>query len=128
MITQQLQPTPNSCGQTCVAMLLGMPVAEVLALIPDSGQGTTSGQIAVHLILLGWRVVKPVRFRRSLPALCLARIVWPGPGSARRRGHWVLFAEGRCFDPADAHQWAWVAHGGRLVSIMALAPPDRCLP
>lgn len=102
-------------------MLLGVPVTEVLAEIPDRKRGTTAGQLAAYLVLRGWRVVKPVRFRCYLPGLCIVRVAWTGP--ARKIGHWVLVAEGKCFDPADTFQLGWVVLGGRIVSFMALGQP-----
>lgn len=33
----QAQPTENTCGQTCVAMLAGIPVDDVVRVMGDSG-------------------------------------------------------------------------------------------
>lgn len=35
MITLQTQPTPTSCVQTCLAMILGVPALDVLAAYPQ---------------------------------------------------------------------------------------------
>lgn len=40
MITHQIQPNPYACNQTCLAMLLGVPVEEVLKVFPGDGMST----------------------------------------------------------------------------------------
>lgn len=122
MIRHQFQPSPKSCGQTCLAMLTGVPVADVIAEIPDRA-ATTAGKLAAYLVMRGWTATKLRRYRGVITELAIARIVWPGR-SASANGHWILRAHSRWFDPAgDALEWQ--QRGGRIASYVALAPPER---
>jgi hypothetical protein len=101
-------------------MLLGVPVSQVIADIPDT-RATTAGELAVYLWLRGWGVT---RLRRGpLPGLAIARVVWPGP--AWRTGHWIVRADGRFYDPGagDGTSYLWRCRGGRIASHIALARP-----
>jgi hypothetical protein len=101
-------------------MLLGVPVAQVIADLPDT-RATTAGELAVYLWLRGWGVT---RLRRGpLPSLAIVRVVWPGP--AWRTRHWIVWADGRFYDPAalDARAIDWRQRGGRIASHIALVRP-----
>jgi hypothetical protein len=92
MITRQVQPTPHSCGQTCVAMIAGVPVAEVMRELPDIDRGTTATELAQALRARGFAVPHPARMRRmvpraNMPELAIVRLVHPARG---RLGHWVV--------------------------------------
>ena len=125
MIRHQFQPSAKSCGQTCLAMLLGVPVAQVIAEIPDRA-ATRAAQLCAYLVMRGWTATKLQRVRTlrgKLPRHAILRVSWPG--SSRRVGHWILWADGDVFDPSSANGMAWVFRGGRPVSYIALAPPER---
>lgn len=105
-------------------MLLGVPVARVIADIPDT-RGTTAGELAVYLLMRGWGVTRLRRYYGTLPDYAIVRVVWPGP--AWRVGHWIVWARphGAFHDPASDGTLTtdWRANGGRIASYIALAPP-----
>lgn len=121
MIRHQFQPSPKSCGQTCLAMLLGIPVADVIAEIPDRA-ATTAGKLAAYLVMRGWTATKLRRYRGVLTEPAIARVIWPGR-STSANGHWVVYYGGCWFDPAG-DVLGWQKRGGRIASYIALAPPS----
>ena len=123
MIKHQFQPSAKSCGQTCLAMLLGVPVAQVIADMPDRA-ATRVGQLCAYLVLRGWTATKLQRIRGLITQPAIIRVVWPGR-STRAIGHWILFADGNLFDPTSPNNLEWMVTGGRLTSYIALAPPER---
>lgn len=96
------QPTPTTCGQTCVAMLLGCPVEAVVASV--GAKGTTWPQLRAYLRRVGWTGPPRLTVNRDGATLgfaghtALCRVRWnPKPGD--RRAHWVLYAESAWHDP-----------------------------
>lgn len=124
MTTWQRQPTPNTCGQTCVAMLVGIPVADVLAEIPDSKQGTTAPQLIKFLRARGWTTSpRPRRVRRSTSPFAICRVRWGPP--TEKRTHWVVFHSGRFFDPLIEGAALFNRHqNGRMISVIDCWPPE----
>lgn len=126
MITRQQQPTRRSCGQTVVAMLLGVPAADVIAEMGD--KGTSGKQLAAFLQARGFKAGPVARFRHppavdprpKLPPLAIVRIDW---GRDRKRTHWVLWAEKRFHDPLLVGDFTWAVGGGRLYSYMPIERP-----
>lgn len=120
MIRHQFQPSAKSCGQTCLAMLLDVPVAQVIAEMPDRA-ATHAGQLCAYLVLRGWTATRLRRVGSArLPSHAIVRLAF---GPARRVGHWILWVDGTMFDPSNANGFAWLLSGGRPVSYIALAPP-----
>ena len=100
MITRQQQPSKNSCGQTCIAMLLGIPAVDIIAEISDA-RGTIARQLADYLNARGYRVTsRCMRYvsQGSLGETALCRVRW-GDDPKNRRAHWVLWADGKFWDP-----------------------------
>lgn len=126
MIEHQTQPTRRSCGQTCVAMLIGVPAVEVLGAIQE-GRGTTGKQLIAYLRQRGWTARGPVRGTPfSFPdQLAIARVIWH---ENRARTHWVVWDGARVYDPdqyggaARTTPAAIVAANGRVMSYI---PVDR---
>lgn len=136
MIVYQRQPTRRTCGQTVCAMLAGVDVAVVIA---ETRRGGTSGADLIRWLRGRGFVVPdaPRRFafdRRAfwvdpasqLPRTALVRVDW---ASDRRRTHWILWAEGRFWDPSAPiihgvdDGFAWLARGGRVYSIVPVERP-----
>jgi hypothetical protein len=120
-IRHQFQPSRRSCGQTCIAMLLGVPATEVIASIPDR-KGTSAKQLIEYVQSVGWTTAPIRRFAGAdLPPLAFVRVIWR---ELRHRTHWILWANGRYFDPVgDPSRWA--EEGGRIMSFVALSRSAR---
>lgn len=124
MIVHQRQPSKNSCGQTCVAMLVGSPAQSVIDLMHDR-TGTTWERLRSNLALRGYDVpqrLTPYRgsvvdfptYHEADVALC--RVRW-GSDPKDRRAHWVLWAEGRFWDPLSEQKALFLRSPfGRILS------------
>lgn len=132
MITHQMQPTSTSCGPACVAMLVGIPVADVLEEFPKRfsaakikklhrGQKITTNKTNVSEM---WRLLKgygknlgvkrELRYsvaKRSVYLHGLLRMhVAMASGHYRIEWHWLVISNGRVHDPCasgpmDADLW-----------------------
>ncbi len=114
---RQRQPTENSCGQTCIAMLLDIPVADVLRDLPDRPRGTRASELRAYLHLRGFDVSDRLQrtgwsYALTLPPIAILRLKWPGVAL----GHWILWIHGGHIDPAQP-----AARGGRVTSFLAVA-------
>lgn len=115
------QPTPNSCGQTCAAMVLGLPVDVVMQELPDRKSGTPHKKLITYLKSRGVVCDDRLRLWRHIPQggipwRALIRIVWPDGN-----GHLVLRWDGVYYDPwTDIYQ-AWWRDGGRITSYLRIA-------
>jgi hypothetical protein len=102
-ITLQAQPTKNSCGQTAIAMLLGVPVKEIVELLGHDKKTYAKDQCMIlNHYGVKYKDRKKVDNRKKyeLPSLCLIRINKHG----RRVGHLLLYYNGIFYDSM---------HGGR---------------
>ena len=89
------QPTGYQCGQACVAMLAGVPVEDVVAVMQND-KGTGKKDIARALDHYGIRQAKTMTKADNatvLPRACILKVLLP------RYGHWVLYYDGRYYDP-----------------------------
>lgn len=139
-IGHQMQPTSTSCGPTCVAMLIGIPVADVLAEFPKRyssaklnklhrGQKITTNKTNVSEM---WRLLKgygktmgakhEVAYRianRNKPCGLLRMHVKMASGHYRTEWHWLVIAEGQVYDPCasgpmNADQWFHDNFGNKI--------------
>lgn len=126
-IVHQRQPSKNSCGQTCVAMLIGRPVAEVIASVPDK-TGTVAHQLGSYVVRAGGACDERCRplaadERWRLPPVALCRVRW-GSDPKDRRAHWVLWADGRFWDPLTPDKALFLRSPfGRVLSYLACRAP-----
>lgn len=127
MITWIQQPSGLSCGQTCLAMATGVPVADVIKDIPDN-RGTIAKQLCAWLEVRGWttsgKCIPQYRFGRGvpMPAFALARVRW---GESKTRAHWVLWADGQWWDPLTPGQPFFQKRpNGRVLSYVEIVPPS----
>jgi len=84
------------CGHACVAMVVGVPLEEVIAVIGHS-HGTKTKELVSALRCFG--VVCSNRLRvvkTTLPDLCIAE----QPNKTGSNWHWVVMDHGRRYDPA----------------------------
>jgi hypothetical protein len=90
-------PKTNLCGQACVAMVLGLSLAKVRPLFRKWGLTHTSDLVEALIRGGATGLRELVRVRRGvpLPALAICRFRWPGLW----KSHWVVWAEGRFWDP-----------------------------
>lgn len=110
----QTQPSRRSCGQTCIAMLIDVSAADVIADIPDK-KGTHGHQLAAYLNARGFHVpTRPQRYRGSLPERAIVRVRWD---EKQHRSHWIVWADGRFWDPLGPDE-AFYEHGGRIISYL----------
>ncbi len=101
-IEHQFQPegTPL-CGQTCVAMVCGVPLERVVELIGSPSTGTTLKQLSTAMSKLG---VKHLRNRNGPPpqGAKLAVVKLSVTGEKNSPTHWTVWAarDAGWFDPA----------------------------
>lgn len=110
MITHQMQPTNATCVQTCLAMLLGLPVDKVLEKLPHKNSGTRHKPMVEFLREHGVQCADRLTIlrKREVPPLALVRIRWPN-----KKAHLVLKVRNAWHDPELPAPFT-----GRL-------PPDR---
>jgi hypothetical protein len=117
------QPTPYSCGQTCLAMILGHKDAwQVLADLPDHKNGTYASELRDYLRDRGWQTgdkLERVYKHTTLPPIAILRHKWP----ERTLGHWVLWIDGRTYDPTLGA----ARSGYKLTSFLRVGPDLRIL-
>lgn len=110
-IVLQRQPNNRTCGQTSVAMAVGLPVEKVIETYGHA-KATYPGEHVAAMKKLGWEADAPKSFQstRELPEMALVRIRWHRrsrksvTGYARgykRMGHLVLWANGQFYDPTE---------------------------
>lgn len=100
-----VQPTDNTCGQACVAMVAGVSVDEVIKHM-GVARGSFESEIRNGLKTFGFRSGRereiPYEDDRSprfrYPKCGIANITWHGPTS--RVDHAVLLNDGVIYDPA----------------------------
>lgn len=86
------------CGQTCIAMLAGLPLDKVVNIVGP--RGTTVQHLATALERLGFETSGRLKFANvdvDLPSICIAQVKYP----QRRSWHWVLFVDGCAYDPSQ---------------------------
>ena len=89
------QPTGYLCGQACVAMLAGVTVQEVVAVM-NNDKGTGKKDIARALSHYGIKQAKTMTKADNtspLPKVCILKVLLPG------YGHWILYYDGKYYDP-----------------------------
>lgn len=104
------QPEGSSlCGQTVVAMILGITLEEAIALVGKRG-ATSRADLERALGERGWKLWGPIPgpppTNGSGLYLCVVR--WP-----RKGAHWLLLDGGRWLDPEGSYRWP---PGSRITS------------
>lgn len=98
MVKGQRQPNNKTCGQTCVAMVGGIPVEESIKMF---GHSNSTNHISQRRILseLGIETTEQVkvdnRRKWELPNFAIVRIVQ----RTRKMGHAIVYHEGKFYDP-----------------------------
>jgi hypothetical protein len=82
------------CGQTCLAMILEIPLEDAIVLVGHS-KGTKTRELAQALKLWGLRTTGKLVRRPKIPEYCIAKI----PRPRGRNWHWVVYWEGKRYDP-----------------------------
>lgn len=94
-INYMKQPTEYLCGQTCVAMLAGVAVEEVVSVM-NNDKGTGKKDIEKALNYYGIRQARTMTKadnKSVLPKVCILKVILP------RYGHWILYYDGKYYDP-----------------------------
>jgi len=118
-IKPQFQP-PGSplCGQTCVAMILDIPLTDAVKAV-GKASGTTGPDLARALTKMGIgcspcmvRLSKKRRIHRKafdfsrLPRRCIAKVRAEGI----RKSHWILVWDREKYDPYPGYvPWKYVS-------------------
>lgn len=87
------------CGQACLAMITGHTLKHVRDLMP-SPDGTFTPQLQLYLALHDYRVGnRLVRTRTERPPASVPLAILSMEWSWRTWGHWLVWADGRVYDP-----------------------------
>jgi hypothetical protein len=94
------QPDGNTCGQTCLAWLLGVSVEEVVTAM-QWHDGVRDYDWARALDVFGWRYGFETSFPKMspLPRMALVTVGSTKVGERRKRTHAVALKDGYIFDP-----------------------------
>ena len=96
------QDKPTNCGQTCVAMLLGLTIQQSERLFGKKGC-TTTKEVKKALEIFGCKVADKLKrcnnWTAKFPPLCIIKMSFLDSG----RSHWVVFSETCIYDPAMDH-------------------------
>lgn len=118
-ILPQFQPDGSSlCGQTCIAMICGIHLADAVEAVGKGG-GTTGPdlsralcrrgiQSSPKMVRLGvqGRVLRKLFDFNVLPKRCIAK----GRSSGVKNSHWVLIWDGEIHDPSRRYvPWGYVS-------------------
>ena len=112
----------NICGQTCLAMILGIPLDDAIEIIGH--RSCTTGPMLVNALrsknvpaaYMARRFSKPHRLMRDtvlssvlytgLPRRCILKVRWSG---VKNISHWVLYWDHQVYDPCrDGLSWNYV--------------------
>lgn len=98
MVRYLFQPLgSNQCGQTCVAMLLGIPLNDVLTEMGKDGVTTTRDLVTIlqsHGFETSERRMRVTKSTK-LPDICILSMKIEGQSN----WHWVLYVQGKYLDP-----------------------------
>lgn len=92
------QPKDSSlCGQSCVAMVTGKTLEEVIEIFGTRGQTNTKKLCTALKTIQDFTPVRLTRVSNTsvLPYLCILKILW-----ADGRSHWVVYKKKKIYDPA----------------------------
>jgi len=92
-----MQPTPETCGQACIAMITGKPIEEVIRDMRTSGP-TSIRQLIEILDRYGVKHAERntrISKKNPVPHPCSILTVHTNAGYT----HWVLLNEGKYYDP-----------------------------
>lgn len=109
MITLLRQPTKHTCGQTCVAMLLGCSIETAINLVGHA----RPTQMYELLRAINTRLAVPLRenkFYRFPMAPEVLTALWRCRQQDGWRSHWMVIHAGEVFDPAGDCNWPAVSH------------------
>ena len=92
-----LQPTPETCGQACIAMITGKDIEDVIKDMKTSGP-TSIGQLIEILDFYGVKHAERntrISKKNPVPHPCSILTVYTNEGYT----HWVLLYDNKYFDP-----------------------------
>ena len=112
-----LQPTPETCGQACIAMVTGKDINEVIRDMKTSGP-TSIGQLMDALDFYGINHAEKntrISKKNPKPSPCSILTVHMTAGYT----HWVLWADDKYFDPEFGIIEGDYPHG-KITSFLAI--------
>ncbi len=117
-----IQPTANTCGQTCVAMISSQTVDDVCKVMGRKG-GTHTRDLIKALSFYGFacgdRLIR-MNQHTVLPALAIVKVKHP----TEKWTHWAVWRGNKFLDPFFDGSRGAIAHGWRTLSYLEVG--DRC--
>lgn len=92
------QPSIGSCGQTCLAMLAGISVEEVIKIMGSNRWQASISKVLETLDYFGLSYNKPVYThgkKVNLPKCCIVNV------SGREKNHLMVYFDGLFYDPVS---------------------------
>lgn len=94
-------PNSKSCGQHCVAMIVGCSVKKIISLIGENP--TRTKDLACMLrntkkFRCKHKLTRFSQFKRQLPHLCILRFRYKD--APKSHSHWVVYNKGVIYDPS----------------------------
>jgi len=93
------QPTDSTCGQTCIAYIVGVSVDDVISVIGKK-KGTYGTDLKKALKVYNVpHSDKMIRISKKTikPDHCIVGM----QNNLKREGHWVIFRKGKYYDPGN---------------------------
>lgn len=89
------QPNEYLCGQTCVAMIAGVSVEDVVKVMQnEKGTGKKDIEKALeHYGIPQAKTMTKADHSTPLPPVCILKVLLP------KYSHWVLYYHGKYYDP-----------------------------
>lgn len=120
--------SPRCCGQTCVAMILGITELEAIELVGKKGL-TNVGHLIKALRKKGIgcsRGLVKVYKHTVVPPNCIARVSWYRDGKRLGTSHWILYWDGVMYDPSgheeDLRRLLATGTRAKVTSFLAIDP------
>lgn len=114
------QPRPSrTCGHHCLAMILDVPVQDVIEQIGHT-HGTRPPELMKVLNSHGYFAkLEPYKDRRYLNRICILGIRW------EKGGHWRVYNDGVIYDPGYLYTFDFEdsfhrEHGGHYKDVINL--------
>ena len=117
-----LQPTPETCGQACIAMITGKKIEEVIKDMKTSGP-TSIGQLIEILDFYGIRhALRNTRISKKNPVPHEYSILTVHTDAGYT--HWTLLYDHKYYDPEFGLIEGTYPHG-KITSFLGIYGPDN---
>lgn len=122
-MTWQPQQTPNSCGQSCIGIIVGRPASDIVKIINKKGL-TVGNDLRRGLEYFNFEglVMKKWRINIELPLIAIVKLIY-GASVGKLRRHWSVWDgdKKRFIDPSIGYLENYKFYSGmRLTSYMEI--------